>query len=98
MDIAEIWIIHEQSQFPVGLGGKDINGVCVTSVDTYASGCISSYIKHDDKLIDIEKYQILQKCKKEIEIILPALESESYIYFSRLYEMCKIIIQEAKIA
>jgi hypothetical protein len=98
MNISELWIAHSLSQFPKGYGGRDVNGICVTSVDTYASGCISSYMRHKKKSIDIERYQILHQCKKEIELFLPYLEGEAFQYFNRVYEMCTLIIDEAKIA
>jgi hypothetical protein len=97
MNISELWIAHSQFRFPKGYEGRDVNGICVALVDTYASGCISSYMCHDEKSIDIERYQILQKCMKEIELFLPYLKDDAFEYFARLHEMCSLIIDEAKI-
>ncbi len=98
MRITELCIEHSQAKFPEGYGGQDVNGVCVTSVDTYASGCISSYMKHERKSIDLERYQVLQKCKSELEEVLPFLDGEAFEYFGRLHEMCSIIVEEASVA
>jgi len=97
MNISELWIKHCQELFPKGYGGKDVNGICVTSVDTNAAGCISSYMGYDQKNINLERYQVLQKCKKELEEVLPHLENEALEYFSRLHEMCSILVTEASI-
>ncbi|RCU50571.1 hypothetical protein DU002_09130 [Corallincola holothuriorum] len=98
MSITELWLDHSQSRFPKGYGGNDVNGVSVTSVDTYATGCIGSYIGHERKSIDLERYQVLQKCKSELEEVLPYVDGEAFIYFGRLHEMCSAIITEASIA
>jgi len=98
MVITELWMEHSQAQFPAGYGGKDVNEICVTSLCTNASGCISSYIKNSQKSIDIERYQILQKSQKDLENVLPFIEGDAFEYFSRLNEMCNIIIVEASIA
>lgn len=97
MNISELWIEHSQAIFPKGYGGKDVNGVCVTSIDTYATGCVSSYIGNEKRDIDIERYQVLQKCKNGLGEILPYIEGEAFTYFNRLHEMCCIIIAEANI-
>ncbi|WP_299776416.1 hypothetical protein [uncultured Pseudoteredinibacter sp.] len=98
MTITELWIQHTNTKFPSDFGGKDVNGVCVTSVDSYASGCISSFVNKESGSLDIERFQILQKCEKELEKVLPFVENEAFEYFSRLYSMCGIVISEAKIA
>lgn len=97
MSITELWIQHSQARFPEGYGGKDVNGVCVTSVDTYAAGCISSYMGSEGKNIQLESYQVLVKCKGELEKVLPYVEGEAYSYFARLHQMCSGITAEASI-
>lgn len=98
MKISELWIEHTQSRFPKGYGGQDINGVCVVLTYSDAAGCISSYVKHENMRIDIKRYQVLERCKLELEKILPHIEDEAFDYFSRLHEMCSIVLSEAEIA
>lgn len=98
MNITELWVEHSQARFPEDLGGKDVNGVCVTSIDSYAAGCISSYVGREGKSIDLERYQVLQKCKCDLEEVLPHLDGQALEYFDRLREMCAIIVSEASIA
>jgi len=47
--LIELWIEHSEARFPNGYGGKDVKGVCVTSIDSNASGCIHSYMKSNTK-------------------------------------------------
>lgn len=98
MSIIELWVQHTNSRFPVGYGGRDVNGICVTSIDTYISGCLSSYVKKEDAKIDLDNYQLLQKCQKDLETALPFLDDEAHEYFNRLFDMCSLVILEASIS
>jgi len=95
--LIELWIEHSEARFPNGYGGKDVKGVCVTSIDSNASGCIHSYMKSNTKDVSLEHYQILQKSKDDLESILKFLDAEAFEYFSRLHDICSLIIVEAGI-
>lgn len=97
MNITELWIAHSQCRFPSHFGGKEINGVCMTSVDTYISGCVSTYVKNGSQALDMERFQILKRSQKQLEQALFSIEGDAYDYFSRLHEMCSLIIKNAKI-
>jgi len=98
LNISELWIAHSELSFPVGYGGKEIAGVCVSSIDTYASGCISSYVKSKSKRISVDHFQILQNCKRELyQVLSENLDSYASNYFQQLYNMCETIPIEAKI-
>ena len=98
MNISEQWIAHSNSRFPRGYGGIDVNGICVSHVSTNASGCISSYVNGNLKTLDLERFQMLQKCIKELEQVLPHIDGEAYIYFSRLHDMCVSVTTETEIS
>ena len=98
MSLAEFWKEHSEAKFPPGYGGKDINGVCVTSLDSHAAGCISSYLHVGEKCIELERYQSLKRCKEELEKVLPCVDGYAFGYFNRLYQMCSLIVAEASIA
>jgi hypothetical protein len=98
MNLSELWAEHCKETFPQGYGGKDVGGVCVTSIDSYVSGCVSSYLKHKEKSIDVELYQRLQKCGMEIEKVLLCTTGEANKYFSRLYEMYKLVVSSISVA
>ena len=98
MSISELWKEHSQARFPKGYGGTDVNGICVSSLDTYASGCISSYVNGQKDRIELEKYQRLVECRKQLEEVMPNVKGEAFQYFGRLHEMCSLVIVEASIA
>ncbi len=95
--LIELWMEHSEALFPKGYGGKDVNGICVTYLDRNASGCIHSYMKSNTNDISLEHHQILQKSKDDLANILKYLDDESLQYFSRLHDICGLIISEASI-
>ena len=95
--LVELWMEHSQARFPKGYGGKDVNGICVTSLDSSAAGCIHSFMRSNTKDISLEHYQILQKSKDDLASILKSLDGEAFQYFSRLHDICSLIIVEASI-
>ncbi len=95
--LIELWMEYSEALFPKGYGGKDVNGICVTSLDSNAAGCIHSYMKSDTNEISLEHHQILQRSKDDLAIILKYLDDESLQYFSRLHDICDLIIVEASI-
>lgn len=96
--LSELWVSHSGAKFPQGYGGIDVNGICITSVDSAAAGCISSYMSKESRSLDIERTQILTRCKSDLELALPAIEGEAYEYFSRLHELCHLVLTESEIA
>jgi hypothetical protein len=95
--LIELWLEHRETPFPNGYGGKNVNDICITSLDNYASGCLHSYIKKDSNEISIEHYQILQKSKVDLASVLKYLDQDAFIYFSRLHDLCGLVIEEASI-
>ena len=98
MNLSELWAEHCKDTFPQGFGDKDVSGVCVTSIDGYVSGCVSSYLKHKEKSVNVEQYQRLQKCGMELEKVLLCTTGEPNKYFSRLYKMCNLVIANVSVA
>ena len=95
--LIELWKEHSEAVFPKGYGGKDVNGICVTYLDSNAAGCIHSYMKSNTNDISLEHHQILQKSKDDLASILKYLDDEPLQYFSRLHDICSLIITEASI-
>jgi hypothetical protein len=95
--LIELWKEHSEATFPNGYGGKDVSGICVTNLDSNASGCIQSYMRSNSYDISLEHYQILQKSKVDLSSILKFLDGEAFQYFSRLYDICSLIIIEVGI-
>jgi len=95
--LMELWSEHSVARFPKGYGGTDVNGICVSSLDTYATGCISTYVGKNSGHLDVERFLILQKCQKELALILPDVDKKAYEYFNRLHQLCLLVIDEAVI-
>jgi hypothetical protein len=66
--LIELWKEHSEAPFPNGYGGKDVNGICVTPLDSNASGCIHSYMRNDTYDMSLEHYQILQNLKSIFQV------------------------------
>lgn len=97
-ELAELWIEHSQTTFPKGFGGREVQGVCVTTIDSYAAGCLHTYMNGEKNELDLERYQILSRCKTDLENIVGSLDGEPQQYFGRLYELCSLVLAEAEIA
>ena len=93
----ELWYEHSKMVFPKGLGGKEINGVCVTTLDAKVARCIASYIKSGNCQLTISHYQLLEASKANLESILRYLDAESLEYFRRLHKICSLVTAEASV-
>jgi hypothetical protein len=95
--ISQLWMEHQTKRFPKGYGGLEVNDICVVTIDTYAAGCIYTYVSKNEKSLDLERYQILQRCKVDLERVMSNLDGDALEYFDRLHEMCRLILKEASI-
>ena len=43
-DIATIWEAHRAARFPAAARGQEVDGVDLVLVDTYAAGCIETFV------------------------------------------------------
>ena len=93
----ELWQQHKLARFPVGYGGQYIHSICVTTVDTNATGCISSYVKRGAKSLDLDRVLVLMECRVELELLLKYLEGEASYYFCRLLDLCEHVLGEIDI-
>ena len=93
----ELWYEHSKMVFPKGLCGKEINGVCVTTLDAKVAGCIDSYVKSGNGQLTITHYQLLEASKGNLESILKYLDAESLEYFRRLHKICSLVTAEASV-
>ncbi|MEQ3515292.1 hypothetical protein ABMY35_18400 [Pseudoalteromonas sp. BZB3] len=93
----ELWYEHSKMAFPKVLGGKEINGVCVTTLDAKVAGCIDSYVKSGNGQLTITHYQLLEASKGNLESILKYLDAESLEYFRRLHKICSLVTAEASV-
>ena len=78
--------------FPEELVAKEFQGVCVTSIDTFAAGCIHTYI--DRGYLDPERRGILEECLDDLDKVMPDLAGPGKAYFMKLYLLGKTVVEE----
>ncbi len=75
-----MWKEFEALPFPENLAGKDVNNICVTSLDSAAAGILSGF----DGLLSQSRREILASCLEELDKILPELDEDEKAYFQLL--------------
>jgi hypothetical protein len=93
--IRKLWDEYQKQPFPEGYAGKDVNDICVTSLDSFAAGCISAYVGNGK--LDKKRINILKSCLDELDSILPELNEYPKEYFLNLKEICVGIVKSLKI-
>jgi len=90
--IAARWHFFCDMPFPKGGASLDPNGVCLASTDTYAAGCISSYL---DAPLPLEKVLVLRRCRDDLELAL-AVDLPEHIgeYFAELSEIATAVLDD----
>lgn len=90
-EIKKLWNEFQKLPFPSGLAGEEIEGEDVVSLDTFAAGCISTFIGNKG-LLDSERLKILRKCIVDIEKILPHIKGEGKEYFKMLHQLSARVV------
>lgn len=91
-EINKLWEDFKSKPFPKGIAGEEIDGIEPAEIDTYAAGCISTYI--EGGIIDKERIEILKNCLSSIQTILPKLNDEGKSYFSMLNKLGGVVLKE----
>jgi hypothetical protein len=63
-EIKAMWEEWKTIPFPADYSGKDVAGICVTSLDSYAAGCIDTFISRKGRLDDW-RISVLEDCRKK---------------------------------
>ena len=85
-EIEIIWNEWKAIPFPSDYAGEDVEDICLVSLDTYAAGCIDTFVSRKGSL-DTERISILKKCEKDLKIVVAKLEGDAKFYFERLLQM-----------
>ncbi len=81
--IAAQWKSFQELPFPEGVAGEEIEGEDLVSLDTFAAGCISTFVGSNGKL-DFEKRNILNACITGMRKVIPRLPDEARHYYQEL--------------
>jgi len=93
MSVEELWQQHRIAQFPVELGGHDVDGVDYVMLDADIAGCVSTFLERKHAL-DQWRTALLGLALGNVERLLPQLESSQREYFARLAQLARIVLHE----
>ncbi len=91
-EIEQMWQQLRLLRFPRGYGGKEVSGVCLVSVDTFAAGCIDTFMRCRGRL-DADRIRSLQGCVEDIETAVPMLQGEAKVYYELLLNVSRKVLQ-----
>jgi len=92
MDIQQSWSEFFDRPFPDGWAGEEVNGVCVTSVDSFAAGCIDTFLSNGGTL-DSHRIDVLRRCATDLARVLPQLDDEVRDYFGHLNDLITAVLK-----
>jgi len=91
-EIQSMWNAWKTQSFPAEYSGKDVAGICVTSLDSFAAGCIDAFIFRKGRL-DERRISVLEECKHDLEIVVNALDGGAKTYFNNLLLLSTRVLQ-----
>ncbi len=91
-EIRSMWDDWKTQRFPAEYSGKDVAGICVTSLDSFAAGCIDTYIFRKGHL-DEQRISILEKCRDDLEVVVSQMDGNARVYFDNLLLLSKRVLQ-----
>jgi hypothetical protein len=87
-----LWKQHCSEPAPSRLVGREIQGIEVTSLETFTAGCIQTFMDRKGKL-DLWRTAILGRCYREISVIALALKGREKAYYKRLETLAGLVLQ-----
>jgi hypothetical protein len=95
-EIRAMWDDWKAIPFPEGYSDEDVAGICVTSLDTFAAGCIDTFISSKGRL-DSQRSSVLVQCKRDLEIVVKNLDGEAQVYFKNLLLISKRVLRVLRV-
>jgi hypothetical protein len=89
--IENTWREHYAAAFPKGIAGLEVAGICVTSVDSFAAGCIQSFVESGGSL-DETRIAALESCRRDLALVVPLMTGEAREYFARLEKLAQLVL------
>jgi hypothetical protein len=93
-DIATGWKAHLAAAFPAAARGREVGGVDLVMVDTYAAGCIQTFV--DTGSLDARRREVLRGCVDDLERTVPSLVGDASTYFARLLDLGRSILTKTR--
>ncbi len=89
-DFTELWQIHQDAKWPDSLDSAEGQ---LMMVDTVIVGCLAYY--EEEKELDSQRVVILQISLSELDELLVDLSDEGMEYFTRLWKLGNLILNES---
>jgi hypothetical protein len=93
--IVNLWREHCAAPFPERLAGQEVAGICVASLDTFAAGCIQTFVSHGGRLGD-EKVAVLDCCRRDLSVVVKEMNGEAKEYFARLENLARMVLDAVR--
>jgi hypothetical protein len=90
--IERLWSDHFFVPFPDGWAGREVRGVDITLLDSYTSGCVSTFLSRDG-MLDLWRTAVLGLCYRDLSIVLTELDGGARTYFARLEELARLVLE-----
>ena len=94
-EIERLWREHCAATFPEGLAGQEVLGVEVAQVDTFAAGCIDTFIACRGNL-DLRRTAILGLCYRDLAVAVLGLQGEAQAYVGRLKSLVRLVLESVR--
>jgi hypothetical protein len=88
-EIERAWNAHYLRDFPRECAGREVDGVCLTSCDTFLAGCISYFVENGT--LDAERTVIVARVCTDLERVVPRLSGDAQRYFADLLALGKAL-------
>jgi len=90
--IQRLWDDFLLAPYPEACAVRDIRWVEVILLDSYAAGCVSSFL-HNEGFLDLQRTAVLGLCYGDLTVVLTELKGEGRAYFARLEELVRLVLE-----
>jgi hypothetical protein len=87
-----LWKEHRWKAFPPGFAGTSVRGIEVAMLDTFAAGCIHTFMSRNCKL-DLWRTAILGRCYRDFSVAALSLKGPKKAYCKRWATLCGLVLQ-----
>jgi hypothetical protein len=91
-EIEKSWNEFRDKPFPVAYTGMEVECICITTVDTFAAGCIDTFV--DRGRLDRRRISVLKDCAKDLGVVVKHLDGEAKDYFEQLRSLAEQVLSK----
>jgi hypothetical protein len=93
-DIKKSWGEFRAKPFPADYIGEEIEGICLTALDTFTAGCIDTFV--DGGRLNRRRISVLKDCAKDLNIVVEHLNGDAKDYFKHLLSLAERVLVAVK--